>query len=511
MRSPGEAHRPMARLPAMCHPLRTSRALSFTVFAVVALTLVLLYRASFHSRIAIPTASRPEDAAKDGSQDSTKAEIGPETSDTNLIADMVQYFTDFPPRRRQRVFGVVGRRCVILRDWIGQFDKSRDEFLRLAIEETALSLFPHLHNRPEGAATETPIADFRARAPPGTSGIVVPTGLKTLRFAAHLIVCLRTVLNSNLPIQIVYAGDDDLRPSARAQLVSFFRYPLPHLPFSISPPFSNESSTQLRNGGWAIKAFAALASPFERTILLDADAVFLQAPEVLLASSAFARTGALLFHDRLLWQHAFSDRHDWWKSQIRRPSPALDTSRVWNEDYAEEGDSGAVVIDKSRTDVFVGLLHIAWQNSYAVREEVTYKITYGDKESWWLGFELAGSKYEFEQHYGSIVGWEETHAATGTSMVCSFVIAHVDEDDRLIWYNGGLLKNKQQPDMKHVYEIPQKWMLEDGVATWVKGERKEDMSCMIGGPLRTLSEQELAVLGSSITKAKEIDEILSVA
>ena len=41
------------------------------------------------------------------------------------------------------------------------------------------------------------------------------------------------------------------------------------------------------------------------------------------------------------------------------------------EGYAEEGDSGVVVADKSRLGVLIGLLHIAWQNTRDVREAYT--------------------------------------------------------------------------------------------------------------------------------------------
>ena len=63
-------------------------------------------------------------------------------------------------------------------------------------------------------------------------------------------------------------------------------------------------------------------------------------------------------------------------------SSALLKSLVWMEDYAEESDSGLDVLDKSRIGVLTGLLHICWQNTYAVREENTYQTMYRDKESW---------------------------------------------------------------------------------------------------------------------------------
>ena len=163
----------------------------------------------------------------------------------------------------------------------------------------------------------------------------------------------------------------------------------------------------------------------------------------------------------------------------------------------------------------MGLLHVCWQNSYAVREEVTYKLTYGDKESWWLGFELAGTEYEFEKHYAGIVGWEKRGGGEEgedgkrdggkSKKVCSFVIAHVDEEDKLLWYNGGLMKNKGREELAHVYEVPNKWMI-DG--NWIKGANRKEMSCMDGGDMKDLKPTELGILEESMRRAKEIDSLL---
>jgi hypothetical protein len=44
---------------------------------------------------------------------------------------------------------------------------------------------------------------------------------------------------------------------------------------------------------WAIKPFAALASTFEKVIVIDADSVFLQPPENLLSETGWQETGTL--------------------------------------------------------------------------------------------------------------------------------------------------------------------------------------------------------------------------
>lgn len=214
----------------------------------------------------------------------------------------------------------------------------------------------------------------------------------------------------------------------------------------------------------------------------------------------------LLFHDRLLWKNGFPDRQDWWHDQIKHPSPETEKSLVWTERYSEEGDSGIVVVDKSRLDVLLGLIHIGWQNSDRVRNEVTYKITYGDKESWWIGFEATGSKYSFSPHYGGIVGWlKDGDKKKEEVSVCSFVIAHVDQDERLLWYNGGLLKNKAVNQTE--FEVATHWMIDQ---TWHKGGSKKDMSCMAGKIVSELSSGEKGVLRMAIDVAKDVDERLGL-
>jgi alpha 1,3-mannosyltransferase len=158
---------------------------------------------------------------------------------------------------------------------------------------------------------------------------------------------------------------------------------------------------------------------------LDGDAVFLQKPEVIFDTrTGYLETGVLLFQDRLLWQGGFKERHDWWEKELAHTElrSTIKHSKICIEKYAEEGDSGLVVVDKSKLDALVGLLHIGWQNTYIVREAFTYRQGHGDKESWWFGFELVETPYSFEKHYGSILG----HRKNDENRVCSFTIAHLD-------------------------------------------------------------------------------------
>lgn len=394
-------------------------------------------------------------------------------------------------------FKQLGQHTVSVRQWIQFLDAAPSSentlVLQLAIEGAIRRLYPFLSNSPRHPKSHTPFQDLRDGIRPGTRGIAIPTGKTTMRYAAHLISSLQSVLGTQLPIMIVYAGDQDFPPRDRKKMQSRFT----NVEFLDILTVVDDSTLKLGDGGWAIKAFAALYAPYEQVILADADCVFVQRPEVLFEDSSYIKTGALLFHDRLLWQHSYRERHEWWRSQIDHPSATLNKSLVWSEDYAEEGDSGVVVLDKSRLDVLTGLLHVAWQNTQAVRDEVTYKLTYGDKESWWFGLELAGAKYAFENHYGSMVGWPK-HKHEEEEKVCSFYIGHVDANNTLLWYNGGLLVSKRM-DTK-TFGLPTHLMI-DG--NWHKSSNRKVDSCMAEALI--LPKKTVLMLAGSVSLAKEVD------
>jgi alpha 1,3-mannosyltransferase len=398
-------------------------------------------------------------------------------------------------------FGELGLRLQMIAEYIEKAERSpktTKEDVLADIDETLLSMLPFLKNPVK--ADHKPFQSLRANLVPGSRGIVIPVGKDQFRFTAHLVKALRDVLQSKLPIQIAFAGEADLPKEYQDALISLGS-DIELL--DILTIFNNEP-LQLP-GGWAIKPFALLACKFEQAILMDADAVMLQDPAVIFDYDGYKGTGTYMFHDRLLWQNVFKDRQKWWKEEMahHKPTSALLKSLVYTEGYGEEQDSGVVVLDKRRLDVNIALLHVCWQNSRAVREQYTYRQTYGDKESWWFGFELCGVEYVFEPHYGSIAG-----QLTGgdEEKVCSFTIAHPDanEADKLLWYNGSLLRNKAINATE--FSVPEFWM-SDG--EWLKGATKPDMSCMRGAPALNIRKDQVSAVERMIEAARKIDESFS--
>ncbi|MCJ1481275.1 hypothetical protein MMC06_001432 [Schaereria dolodes] len=420
------------------------------------------------------------------------------------VTNTSQHFVDHP--LPSSAFAEMGKRVQMLRDWITiksgvpQQEASRElDALSLGIEQAAISMFPFIKN-PSNPQYDNHLASLQARVVPGSRGVVIVTGIGTFRYACHLISSLRNVLHSTLPIQVAYAGDQDL-PSEYRNIITSLGSDIKT--FDVLTVV-DDTTLQLSENGWAVKAFAALTSTFEQLLLMDADAVFIQKPEVIFDSHpGYIDTGALLFHDRLLWKGAFKERHEWWEKELKghTPSATLNKSLVYNDGYAEEGDSGVVALDKGRLSVFLGLLHICWQNTFQVRKDFTYTMCYGDKESWWFGFELSDAEYAFEDHYGSILGW--TKDVSGNTKVCGFTIAHVDKKSKLLWYNGSLLRNKAVN--KQEFEVPSHWMMD---ATWEKGATKPDISCMRDGVVQTVTEQEQQTLSESVEAAKKVDQLI---
>ena len=255
----------------------------------------------------------------------------------------------------------------------------------------------------------------------GETGLVICAGEQNLMFAIHLIRSLRNVLNSTLAIQIAYAGDDDLSFHDRRVLTDLG----PNIETLNLLDYFDNGMSGLVGGAWAMKPFAMLASRFKKVIVLDADAVFLRAPDGLFDEEPGLReTGTLFWHDRE-WKVGKQERHAWVHKIMegREPSPMLSQSLFWTHNAYHEMDSGVVCMDKERPNVFMSLLFATWMNTDQVRKEVTYKHTHGelsalhntvptsrlivhlgDKETFWLASELSSSNYSFMPRYASTIG-----------------------------------------------------------------------------------------------------------
>lgn len=293
-------------------------------------------------------------------------------------------------------------------------------------------------------------------------GIIVPVGNDQFIYAVHLLATIVHTHGVNFPIHVVYAGNDDLVPEKRAALRSIS----PNIDTVDILNYFDEELVGIHGGGWAIKVFAILASPFQEVIIADADAVFVQNPEVMFDDPGYNATGTLFFRDREIFP-GDGQVHEWFHGVMkgREPSAQLASSRWWTDMASrEEMESGVVVFDKRRTSVVYGLLYAGWLNTRVVREEVTYKNTYGappalalhlrtgtrltlrccrrqgivldgpflcfahrspslpsaDRASALQAFELCGLPYHLDREYAGIIG-QLTHTDTKSHSIDTFI------------------------------------------------------------------------------------------
>jgi alpha 1,3-mannosyltransferase len=410
-----------------------------------------------------------------------------------------QYFIDYPVSIEE--FGEMGRRVQFLTEAMTIRDRMRHDVSRdnqtVLLEQLAASLFSFIRN-PSHPDDPIPLTTLRQTFVPKSKGIVITTGKGTFRYAAHLIANLRDVLKSKLPIQIVYLGDSDLPLEYRESLVQLGK----NIETLDIQSMAGESILDQENPGWAIKPFALLFTKFEQTILVDADAIFLQKPEVIFNKhKGYRRTGTLLFHDRLVGKGDYAYRHQWLSHQMRhhKPSETRVKSIMLNNGYGHEAESGVVVLDKGRLGVLSALLHTCWQNSGQVRKLHTYTHIHGDKETYWLGLELTEVPYVFAEHYAAALGVE-----VGEKSVCGSHQAHLDEKGKLIWFNGSLLKNKV--GSLRQFMAADRLMI-DG--NWHWDLNTDHTSCMEEGNTTPLDRKERDILEKSRRVAMRLDEKFS--
>ena len=329
-------------------------------------------------------------------------------------------------------------------------------------------------------------------------GIVLTIGDHHGETAANLIRLLRA-LNNRLPIQILY--HDGLRTDTKEKLVAAARDNFLDLPRSYSKVsdllprdplrrktkyqgfpkqelwFVNMGQTIHSNHknkflGFANKLLATLFNSFNEFILVDADTVLLQNPEIFFQLQGYKNTGTFFFQDRgtsksrsLLDGKIFH-----YLSQSGIDKIMFDINNFSNHTLQQKlfrgavhsMESGLVVINRQRH--FSSLLLIVHLNFVDL---ITGKI-HGEKELFWLGFAFNGDEnYHFNQLDAAAVG-ELTSPLVRkkpngdhyhSQQLCSAHPGHISEEDgrSLLWINSGFkyCHNYESVDYPKELEISQ--------------------------------------------------------
>lgn len=232
----------------------------------------------------------------------------------------------------------------------------------------------------------------------GGRGIVLTAGDDQAPYLLTTIYSFRQ-LGCTLPIEVMYLGDQDLGEDYRAELEA--------LPGVVTRDISQMTKDQgWKLAGWAAKPFAMLLSSFREALFIDADSLFFKNPEILFDEPDYQKTGALFFKDRLIMPEK---KKRWLQQVLPKPIPkAAKESRFWTGESGHMQESGVVLIDKWKH--FVSLLLITRFNGPDrdgnKEKGITgvYEMMYGDKETFWVGFLLAGDEYSFHRGDAGVMG-----------------------------------------------------------------------------------------------------------
>lgn len=235
-------------------------------------------------------------------------------------------------------------------------------------------------------------------------------------------------LKCKLPIEIYYNGEGDLRQENIDMLRALEGVRVIDL-----KPFFKPGKGDI--GGWAIKPFAMLFSSFQEMIFIDSDALFFQDPAFIFDWKSYKDSGMIVFRDRTIGAGDLSVLK-FFKAMVPDPSDYAKSNRFWKELSVHEGESGVVVVDKSRAGFYI-LLMAQNMNSPPYQKKL-YKAIHGDKESFWMAAEALGVTYAWAPGGGGTVGYPHPEKKNS---VCGGLF-HVDEDYAPLWFNGGLIKNK---------------------------------------------------------------------
>ncbi|EGZ30434.1 hypothetical protein PHYSODRAFT_553439 [Phytophthora sojae] len=174
---------------------------------------------------------------------------------------------------------------------------------------------------------------------------------------------------------------------------------------------TQEVAENFRN--WWVKPLAMYHTDITEVMLLDIDDVFMHDPAVLRTTEGYNKTGTTFFYDRVLFSREFFNQDVNGTSYLKRvlkefdyakyglepgsnPSTRLKRSYAYRGVTSHEQDSSLVAIDKSRSGQAMPILFwLITEERFRMQRLERDPFSYGDKESFWLAFELAKQEYFF--------------------------------------------------------------------------------------------------------------------
>jgi hypothetical protein len=196
-------------------------------------------------------------------------------------------------------------------------------------------------------------------------GIVICAG--GAKYFPNAWVCINMLRHQGctLPIQLWHLGPREMTPEMQALVA-------PLKVECVDALKVRKKYPARRLGGWEVKPYAIIHSPFREVMLLDADNVPVVNPEGLFESPQFTETGAIFWPD---YAHQSKDAPIWKSVGVPKPREP-------------EFESGQIVVDKRRC--WDALRLSLWFNE---NSDFYYQYIHGDKETFHLAFRKMKKRY----------------------------------------------------------------------------------------------------------------------
>lgn len=202
-------------------------------------------------------------------------------------------------------------------------------------------------------------------------GIVIPAGGDLYnRLAWHLIHALRR-LGCKLPIQVWHLP-------AEADLTWSQLYAGEGVEVVDAGVVAERIGVPVPAGGWQLKPFAVRHCDMAEVMLLDADNVPVRDPSYLFADPGYERRGAMFWPDLAPPR----SRGQW------VPVAAWRNVGLEQDKAARPFESGQLLVNRKRS--LAALDITCFLNEWS---DYVYQFVYGDKDTFLLGWHLAGQRY----------------------------------------------------------------------------------------------------------------------
>ncbi|KAE9046849.1 hypothetical protein PF005_g27379 [Phytophthora fragariae] len=278
-----------------------------------------------------------------------------------------------------------------------------------------------------------------------------------LALGVSLIRELRCLGNREL-IQVYHCGPAELSQESKDFLVRIDdRLELVDVCSDLMQRGSISERLTRRFRNWWIKPLAMYHTDVRHVMLMDVDDIFVEDPATLRDLELYKKTGTTFFYDRV---HSncgvYVNGKDGGIPYLKKlfatfnytqfnvtggnsPSQQALNSFAYNGKACHEMDSSLVLVDKERAGQTVMDI-MFW---FITKERFRFDFSFGDKETFWLSFEMAHVPYAFSPWGVSVVSsWPNADMKNHPDSLCGSILQYLPDSStnpQVLYVNGKAL------------------------------------------------------------------------